>query len=131
MERTILIVDDEPEISDALKRALAPRGYRVATCSEGRRVMSALYDLKPDLLIMDVMLPGIDGYTLMTRITAEGGAKLSRLPVIVMSALEPSRSMFMGFPQVTAFLSKPFELGDMLAAVERALGGGDAEPEAA
>jgi CheY-like chemotaxis protein len=65
------------------------------------------------------MLPGVDGYSLATKITEE--PEFSEMPIIVLSALEPSRSMFTKFTQVNAFLTKPFNTDDLIEAVKNAL----------
>jgi len=121
MRKKILIVDDEPDIADALRTILADRGFQVRVCSNGIDAVTALFDETPDLMIMDVMLPGMDGHSLITKLRDEGGEALCAMPIIVISALEPSGSMFNKFPQVTAFITKPFELSNILDAVRRAL----------
>jgi CheY-like chemotaxis protein len=65
------------------------------------------------------MLPGIDGYSLATQISED--ADLGKLPIIVLSALEPSRTMFQRFSQVVAFLTKPFNTDDLMEAVKNGL----------
>lgn len=121
MGRRILIADDEADIRDSLRIMLETRGYQVRTCSNGEAVLPALYDYEPELLILDVMLPGIDGLTVLSMITKEGGAKLKDLRVIVISALGPSEHVFAQFPHVTSFLAKPFDREDILKDVKAAL----------
>ena len=111
-------MDDEPEIPDALRSVFEPRGYQVRICANGLEVMDALRSYKPDLMIMDVMLPGIDGYSLVSRILDGDDAEIDKLPIIVMSALETSRCMFERFPQVAVFFTKPFNLHDLVDAAE-------------
>ena len=121
MAKKILIVDDEPDVTEALQRVFEPRGFQVRICGNGLEVMGALLEFKPDLLIMDVMLPGVDGYTLVAGITGSADKELNTLPIIIISALDTSRCMFESFRQVTAFFSKPFETQDFLAAVNTAI----------
>ena len=116
--KKILIVDDELEIATALRSLIEPLGYQVEICSSGLEVLGALHSYKPDLMIIDVMLPGIDGYSLTSTISDD--IEFSKMPIIVMSALEASRSMFERFTQVTAFFSKPFNTSDLLEAVAAA-----------
>jgi DNA-binding response OmpR family regulator len=118
MGKKILIVDDEPEIPDALRRVLEPLGYQVEICASGRVVLDTLHSYKPDLIIMDVMLPGIDGYSLVSKILDGDDTSLNTLPIIMMSALETSRCMFERFTQVKAFFIKPFDLHALVQAAE-------------
>ena len=113
------MVDDDPEISSLVQYALESAGHQVQICDNGREVMDALRAYKPDMLLLDVMLPGIDGYSLANQITEDPATK--DIPIIVLSALEPSRSMFQKFQQVSAFLTKPFNTDDLLEAVKTAL----------
>lgn len=113
------MVDDDPEISSLVQYTLESMGHQVQVCDNGREVMDTLRSYKPDLLLLDVMLPGIDGYSLANLITEDAATK--DLPIIVVSALEPSRTMFQRFSQVTAFLTKPFNTDDLMEAVKTAL----------
>lgn len=121
MPHKILIVDDEEDMQGALRKALEARGHRVAVCGNGLDVVAAICDYRPDLMILDVMLPGLDGYSLITKLSTEPGPELRSLPVVVISALEPASCMFQNFPQVAAFLSKPFDLEEIVRAVDSAL----------
>jgi two-component system, OmpR family, response regulator MtrA len=121
MGAKILLVDDDPDITSLLGGELESLGYEVTVCDNGEEVLPALRAFKPDLLITDVMLPGVDGYSLLNRIANE--ETLQNLPVIVMSALSTSRSMFETLPQVKAFFAKPFHPVDFLDAVKQAVAG--------
>ncbi|MDO8804233.1 MAG: response regulator [Elusimicrobiota bacterium] len=116
MGKKILIVDDDPDNAGMLRCALEPLGHWVKVCSNGREAVQTLRSYKPDLMIMEVMMPGMDGYSLTTQVSED--AELGSLPIIVMSSLEVSRRMFERFPQVIAFLRKPFETNDLLKAVK-------------
>ena len=119
MGKKILIVDDDPEISSLVQYTLESAGHQTQICENGRDVMDTLRDFKPDLIVLDVMLPGTDGFSLTTEITED--EDLSSIPIIILSALEPSRPMFQRFTQVTAFLSKPFNTDDLLETIKTAL----------
>ena len=119
MGNKILIVDDDPEILSLVQYTLESMGHQVQACSNGREVIDALHSYKPDLTILDVMLPGVDGYSLTNQITEDPVSQ--NMPIIVLSALEPSRTMFRRFTQVTAFLTKPFNTDDLMEAVKTAL----------
>ena len=119
MGNKILVVDDDPEISSLVQYTLESLGHQVKVCDNGREVIDTLRSYKPELLVLDVMLPGIDGYSLASQIAED--PDLKELPIIVLSALEPSRSMFQRFSQVAAFLTKPFNTEDLTEAIKGAL----------
>lgn len=115
----IMIVDDDPEISNLLQMTMESLGHTIKVCDNGREVFDSLKEFKPDLMILDVMLPGVDGFSIATTISQD--EELSKIPIIVLSALEPSRSLFVKFNQVVAFLTKPFNTDDLFEAVKNAL----------
>jgi len=121
MGKKILVVDDDPDIASLLQSTLEYAGYEIRLYEGGEDVLVCLNEYKPDLLITDVMLPGIDGYSLVTLLADD--EILRNLPVIILSALTPSRNMFGNIPQVKAFLPKPFKAEDLAAAVKSALAG--------
>lgn len=125
MAKRVLVIDDEPEMLDLVKYTLEKGGFEVATCDNGRNAWDEITRVKPDLLVLDVMLPGIDGYSLQLKIAQESATKT--LPIIVLTALEPSRTLFQKFPQVVGFMTKPFKTDELLAAAQAAT----AKPEAA
>ncbi|MBI4351741.1 MAG: response regulator transcription factor [Elusimicrobia bacterium] len=119
MKKKLLLIDDDIEISSILQEALEAAGYQFKLCDNGGEALKAILEYKPDLLLLDVMLPGLDGYSLAVRIT--GDAATRDLPIIVLSGLEPSGVMFKQFPQVAAFMTKPFDPAELLEAVRKAL----------
>ncbi|MBI4057005.1 MAG: response regulator [Elusimicrobia bacterium] len=119
--KKILVVDDELEMLNLIQMTLEGAGYRVATCENGRQAWESIQTEKPDLLILDVMLPGIDGYSLQIKMSQEDSTK--HLPVIVLTALEPSRTLFTKFSQVAGFMTKPFKADELLHSVQVALRG--------
>lgn len=119
MGNKILVVDDDPEISSLVQYTLEAIGHQVKVCDSGREVMDTLRSYKPDLLVLDVMLPGVDGYSLTAQIAED--PELNKLPIVILSALEPSRTMFQRFQQVVAFLTKPFNTDDLTEAIKNGL----------
>jgi DNA-binding response OmpR family regulator len=119
MGNKVLLVDDDSEILSLVQYALEDMGHQVQVCDNGREVLETMRTYKPELLILDVMLPGIDGYSLANQMSENPATKDT--PIIVLSALEPSRTMFQKFPQVSSFLTKPFNTDDLMEAVKTAL----------
>lgn len=115
---TILVAEDEPSILELVRTLLARSGHRIVEAASGPAAWNALSLEKPDLLILDVMLPGLDGHSLQMKLSQDG--RFNDLPVIIMSALDYTADMFAKFPQVKGFLPKPFspaQLDDMVARI--------------
>lgn len=127
MPKKILAIDDEPEMLSLVRLSLERGGYQIVTCESGSKAWDSIIAEKPDLLVLDVMLPGIDGYSLQIKLSQEEATK--NIPVIVMTALEPSRTLFKKFPQVVGFMTKPFNPDELLQKVESTIGKA-AEPAA-
>jgi DNA-binding response OmpR family regulator len=119
MPKKVLVIDDEPEMLSLVKFTLERGGFEVSTCDNGRQAWDAINKIKPDLLILDVMLPGIDGYSLQIKISQDGALK--SMPIIVLTALEPSKTLFQKFPQVAGFMTKPFKTDELLETAQKAL----------
>ena len=119
MAKKILVIDDELEMLNLVKFTLERGGFEVSTCDNGRQAWDAINKVKPDLLILDVMLPGIDGYSLQLKISKD--ASMKNMPIIVLTALEPSKTLFQKFTQVVGFMTKPFKTEELLEAVQNAV----------
>lgn len=120
MAKKVLVIDDEAEMLNLVRFALERAGYEVVTCDNGRHAWDAIIKSNPQLLILDVMLPGIDGYSLQMKISQESATK--SIPIIVLTALEPSKTLFQKFSQVVGFMTKPFKTEVLLETVEKAIG---------
>ena len=120
MSKKVLVIDDEPEMLNLVRYTLERAGYEVSTCDNGRQAWDMLLKTKPDLLVLDVMLPGIDGYSLQIKISQDEQTK--GIPIIVLTALEPSKTLFQKFSQVAGFMTKPFKTDALLETVEKAIG---------
>jgi CheY-like chemotaxis protein len=115
--KTVLVVDDEPVLRVLVREILQDEGYAVIDAADGRSMLELLDGVHPDLVLMDVMMPGIDGreaYQILRSRT-----DLPDLPVVMMSAaVQPSKLD----PSITAFLRKPFDLTELLELVARLIG---------
>lgn len=120
MKKRILIVEDELSIVQLLSLVLAKAGYEIHICQSGREAIGKMKQLHPHLVLLDVMLPGLDGRTIVS-IMDEDDA-LSNIPIIITSALVESEAMFTRFAQVRSFCAKPFVLKDLVNKVKEALG---------
>lgn len=124
MAKKVLVIDDEPEMLNLVKYTLQQAGFEVHTCDNGRQAWDEIAKVRPDVLVLDVMLPGIDGYSLQLKISQEPQTK--DLPIVVLTALEPSKTLFQKFPQVQGFMTKPFKTEELLRTVTAAAGGSPA-----
>ncbi|MBI4064025.1 MAG: response regulator [Elusimicrobia bacterium] len=115
----ILVIDDEPEMLDLIRIILEGVGHEVKTCSTGRKAWETIVETKPDVLVLDVMLPGVDGYSLQTQMAQDRVTQ--DIPILVLTALEPAKTIFEKASNVVGFLSKPFRSEDLLAKVKLAL----------
>jgi DNA-binding response OmpR family regulator len=107
----ILVVDDDDDIRELLASALESRGFAVEQASNGERAIAALSHERPCLVLLDLVMPGMDGWAVLEQMKA--GA-MPNVPVCVMSAL-PRRA-----PAGTvATLTKPFELKELISVAER------------
>jgi CheY-like chemotaxis protein len=120
MPKKIVVADDEEEIIELLKFALEPQGYAVEGVSHGAHLLPRLKLDRPDLLILDVLLPGIDGYSLQLQMAQDAATR--DIPVIIITALPASRSLFEKFEQVKGFINKPFNTDVLVEQVRGIIG---------
>jgi signal transduction histidine kinase len=112
----IAYVDDEPENLNVLEAALAHAGYRVAVFPRGELLLAAAPDDPPDLILLDILMPGLDGYEVCRRLKAD--ARLRSIPVIFISALSAVADLEAGFEcGGVDYVSKPFREAEVLARV--------------
>lgn len=118
MTPTILCVDDDAGITGMLQDSLAPRGFRVLTAGTVLEAVESVRRTKVDLVILDLLLPDIDGYSFFELVATEPG--LRRIPVIVASgcSTEQARSLAVQRGAV-AFLPKPFQMQQLLVLLKR------------
>lgn len=114
--KVILIVEDEPILRDVLKEVLVDSGYRVLTAGSGWLALAILEQERPDAIVLDVMLPGMDGRDAYREIRKL--PEMESVPIIMMSSIvRPSQLD----PGIAAFLSKPFNLDTILTTIEHAV----------
>lgn len=116
----ILVVDDEPDILETVQRALELEGYEVFTAVNGLEGLGAVRVHKPDLVLLDVMLPGENGYRVARAIREdeERGVYEKPIPIVLVTArdlsADPEREqIFMEFSKADHVLYKPFEFDDL------------------
>lgn len=120
MPNKVLIVDDEVNTVIALEFLMAQAGYQVDVARTGDETIAMLEQFAPDVILLDVMLPGIDGLDILQRIRANPACQ--HIAVIMVTArgrdVEVTRGLALG---ADAYITKPFSARDLLAEVERCL----------
>jgi two-component system response regulator MprA len=113
----ILVADDDPEIVSVVRRGLAYEGYTVDTASDGSEALAKARDREPDLVILDIMMPGIDGIEVAKRLR-EGGD----VPILMLTAKGTVADKVTGLESgADDYLVKPFALDELLARVKALL----------
>src|SRR5512145_2737553 len=117
MSARILVIEDDEAILKLLRRGLAYDGYTVDTATEGQTGLLLARDTPPDLVILDLMLPGIDGLEVCRRLRAGGP-----VPIIILTAKDSVNDRIIGLDMgADDYLVKPFELDELLARIRALL----------
>ena len=114
----VLVVDDEPSIVDAVATALRYEGFDVAEATDGRSALKAAESLRPDLIVLDIMLPDLDGLEVTRRLRQEG----IRTPVLFLTARDATEDKVEGLTVGgDDYVTKPFSLAEVVARVQAIL----------
>lgn len=125
MARKILLVDDEPLILKGLKYSLEQDGYLTDSAMDGEEALAKFFAGEYDLILLDVMLPGLDGWGVCRTIRAE-----SQTPIIMLTAKSETEDKVNGLKQgADDYITKPFEMKEVLARIEAVLRRSGIEPE--
>ncbi|MDD6373717.1 MAG: response regulator transcription factor [Bifidobacteriaceae bacterium] len=118
MEATIVVVDDEPSIRDLLSTSLHFSGFEVQTAASGSEAIEVIEKTKPDLIVLDIMLPDIDGFSVTRRIRQEGIVA----PVLFLTARDDTQDKVMGLTVGgDDYVTKPFSLEEVIARIRAIL----------
>ena len=117
MNETILIVEDEPEFAALLERWISQAGYRPRIAGTGQDALRAFYEQHPDLIVLDVSLPGLDGWQVIERIR-----EFSRVPIIMATARGAETDKIRGLKLgADDYITKPLSFPELMARIEAAL----------
>jgi DNA-binding response OmpR family regulator len=123
----VLVVDDEPMVREVLSRYLSREGFDVTTAADGEEALARLGDAEPDLVLLDLMLPRVDGYEVFRRLRQRAPT-----PVIMLTARGEETDRVVGLDRgADDYIAKPFSPREVVArvrAVLRRVGSGDAAP---
>jgi len=114
----ILVVDDEPSITDLVAMALRYEQFAVTVASNGREALDAVDSFAPDLVVLDIMLPGIDGFEVARRLRNAG----SRLPILFLTARDATADKIRGLTLGgDDYMTKPFSVEELVARIHAIL----------
>ena len=117
MRPALLLVDDDPTLLSVLSRRMAREGYEVVSAESGPRALQLLDQRWPSLLIIDLMMPGMDGFELCARVK-----RIADLPIIVLSAVDASEAKVRALEEYAEdYVTKPFDPDELVARVQRVL----------
>ncbi len=116
-EARLLVVDDEPNIRELLSVSLRYAGFEVVTASDGREAVQIAERVRPDLIVLDVMLPDMDGFAVSARLRAAG----RRVPVVFLTARDATGDKVTGLSLGDDYVTKPFSLEEVLARIRAVL----------
>ena len=119
---TILVVDDHPDVVDILRITLESKGFNVRCAYSGKDLFAGLEELKPDLIILDIMMPEMDGLKVLTRLR-ENSDTVS-IPVILLTALVQQENIIEGYKTgADYYITKPSTPTQVLEGINLMLGG--------
>jgi two-component system, OmpR family, response regulator len=114
----VLVVDDEPNIADVITMALRFQGFTVETAGDGAGALRAVETFKPDLIVLDIMLPDMEGFDVAQRL----GAQRTHVPIIFLTARDATEDKIRGLTMGgDDYVTKPFSLEELVARVRTIL----------
>ncbi len=121
-KRTIMVVDDYPDLVEIVRIALELKGFNVRCAYSGKHLFACLEELKPDLILLDIMMPQMDGLEVLTRL--KGNPATASIPVILLTAKGESEDVIKGYERgADVYITKPFTSTEVLEAINLVLGG--------
>jgi len=120
MKKRLLVVEDNFRLLQAINVCLTKAGFEVMTARDGNAALERIAETIPDLIVSDIMMPGMDGFSLAAQIRANPRTDL--IPIVFLTAKETRQDRIAGFKVgIDAYLVKPFEPDELVAAIENIL----------
>ena len=117
---TIMVVDDEPEIVSVVHQMLEEKGFNVRCAYSGQQLFEGLEEQKPDLIILDVMMPQMDGLEVLRQL--KGVPETSSIPVIMLTALDSYDEILASYKSgADLYITKPFTRAQLMTGINRIL----------
>jgi len=121
-KKKVVCIEDEPEMIDLVRLILGRKGFELTGAMGGREGLEAVRRIKPDLVLLDLMMPDMDGWEVYQQMKAD--AEMQKIPVIVVTAKAQSIDKVLGLhiAKVDDYVTKPFGPHELLQSVEKVLG---------
>ncbi len=120
-KQSILIVDDEDDVLDLLSVVFEKEGFRTLIAADGKTALTLAYEQTPDLILLDVMMPEMDGWQVLKALRVE--ERTARIPVAMVSARTEGRDKIIGLQEgAVSYIEKPFSPAEIVAEVRAILG---------
>ncbi len=121
-KRSIMMVDDNPEVVEVVRITLEGKGFNVRCAYSGKDLFSGLEEQKPDLILLDIMMPEMDGLKVLTRLREKSDT--ASIPVILLTAMVQQEDIFEGYKRgADYYITKPFSPTQLLEGINLMLGG--------
>jgi len=117
--KTILIVDDDPDIRESVKEVMEVTGYKTVVAENGKDALKKLSKMKADLILLDIMMPEMDGWDTCAAIKTN--KKTENVPVVFLTAKTDAMSKNMGSLGSDDYIEKPFDMDNLVSRVKKAL----------
>ena len=116
----ILVVDDDASSLELMEAMLVPNGYEIITANDGSKAVAIIVEQKPDLILLDIMMPGLDGYSTLAKI--KENKTISKIPVVMLTAMgfQLNKELALRFGAV-GYITKPVDLPELLKTISRLL----------
>ncbi len=122
MAKKILVVDDEESLRELLVAVLEPEGFEVITASDGNDCIEKLKTLKPDLILLDMMMPGMSGRETCEKIRGNPKTKDLKVAFLTVAKFSESGKDVLKKMNVSDYITKPFDNADLIKRVKKAIG---------
>ncbi len=128
--KRILVIDDEPDLVDMVKSFLQKKGYSIITAYDGKEALQMIRTEKPDLIVLDLMLPKMDGYRICRMVKFD--EKLKHIPIVIISVRASDADKKMG-REVGAddYITKPFDFKVLHSSIKGLIGPGASDDQKA
>jgi CheY-like chemotaxis protein len=125
----VLVVDDEPDLRELLRVSLSLVGHEVTVASDGQKGLDLVREQAPDVVVLDVMMPALDGWSVLSAMKADPSPRVALVPVVMLTARSDDLDAIRGAIEgAVRYLTKPFSIADLRDAVEQSLATGP-EPQ--
>jgi len=124
MNRKLVLIDDDPDMLALTRLMLSRQGFEIVEAHDGNQGLATVQQAKPDVVLLDLMLPDIDGWEVCRRLKADPQTK--DIPVLIISA-RPKPKTGQVDVEIAGYISKPFQSTHLVASINAALNGKDAD----